>query len=85
MADNKMDNIVNLCKRRGIIYPSSEIYGGIGSTWDYGPIGVHLKNNVKAEWWRSVVQERDDMVGLDSAILMPVSYTHLTLPTKRIV
>jgi glycyl-tRNA synthetase len=70
MADNKMDNIVNLCKRRGIIFPSSEIYGGIGSTWDYGPVGVHLKNNIKAAWWKSVVQERDDMVGLDAAILM---------------
>ncbi|MHB0913333.1 MAG: glycine--tRNA ligase [Armatimonadota bacterium] len=65
-----MDNIVNLCKRRGIIFPSSEIYGGIGSTWDYGPIGVLLKNNVKAAWWQAVVQERDDMVGLDAAILM---------------
>jgi glycyl-tRNA synthetase len=70
MAGNKMDNIVNLCKRRGIIFPSSEIYGGIGSTWDYGPIGVHLKNNVKAAWWKSVVQERNDVVGLDAAILM---------------
>jgi glycyl-tRNA synthetase len=70
MAGNKMDNIVNLCKRRGIIFPSSEIYGGIGSTWDYGPIGVHLKNNVKTAWWKSVVQERDDVVGLDAAILM---------------
>jgi len=70
MADNKMDSIVNLCKRRGIVFPSSEIYGGIGSTWDYGPIGVLLKNNVKAAWWKSVVQERDDMVGLDAAIMM---------------
>ena len=70
MADNKMDAIVNLCKRRGIIFPSSEIYGGLGSTWDYGPIGVELKNNVKAAWWKSVVQERDDMAGLDAAILM---------------
>jgi glycyl-tRNA synthetase len=70
MAATTMDSVVNLCKRRGIIYPSSEIYGGIGSTWDYGPIGVHLKNNIKAAWWRSVVQERDDMVGLDAAILM---------------
>ena len=71
MADlSKMENIVNLCKRRGLIFPSSEIYGGIGSTWDYGPIGVLLKNNVKAAWWKSVVQERDDMVGLDAAILM---------------
>ena len=70
MAENKMDHIVNLCKRRGIVFPSSEIYGGIGSTWDYGPVGVLLKNNVKAAWWKSVVQERDDMVGLDAAILM---------------
>ncbi|HET6453102.1 MAG TPA: glycine--tRNA ligase [Armatimonadota bacterium] len=71
MADlSKMENIVNLCKRRGLIFASSEIYGGIGSTWDYGPIGVLLKNNVKAAWWKSVVQERDDMVGLDAAILM---------------
>jgi glycyl-tRNA synthetase len=69
MAD-KMENIVNLCKRRGIIFPSSEVYGGIGSTWDYGPIGVLLKNNVKAAWWKAVVQDRDDMVGLDAAILM---------------
>ncbi|MBP6963893.1 MAG: glycine--tRNA ligase [Armatimonadetes bacterium] len=69
MAD-KMESIVGLCKRRGIIFPSSEIYGGIGSTWDYGPVGVLLKNNVKAAWWRAIVQERDDMVGLDAAILM---------------
>lgn len=69
MAD-KMDSIVNLCKRRGIIFPSSEIYGGIGSTWDYGPVGVLLKNNIKAAWWKAVVQERDDMVGLDAAIMM---------------
>ena len=69
MAD-KMENIVSLCKRRGIIFPSSEIYGGLGSTWDYGPIGVLLKNNVKAAWWKAVVQERDDVVGLDAAILM---------------
>ncbi|MBM3462371.1 MAG: glycine--tRNA ligase [Armatimonadetes bacterium] len=65
-----METIVSLCKRRGFIFPSSEIYGGIGSTWDYGPLGVLLKNNVKQAWWRSVVQMRDDMVGLDAAILM---------------
>ena len=70
MADNKMENIVGLCKRRGIIFPSSEIYGGIGSTWDYGPVGVLMKNNVKAAWWQAIVQGRDDMVGLDAAILM---------------
>ncbi len=65
-----MDKLVSLCKRRGFIFPSSEIYGGLGSCWDYGPLGVELKNNVKAEWWRCVVRERDDMVGLDSSILM---------------
>ncbi|MDH7481301.1 MAG: glycine--tRNA ligase [Armatimonadota bacterium] len=69
MAES-LDSIVNLCKRRGLIFPSSEIYGGIGSTWDYGPIGVLLKNNIKAEWWKSIVQERDDIVGLDAAIMM---------------
>ncbi|MBI4298935.1 MAG: glycine--tRNA ligase [Chloroflexi bacterium] len=65
-----MDKIVSLCKRRGFIFQSSEIYGGLGSTWDYGPMGVELKRNVKDAWWRSVVWERDDMVGLDAAILM---------------
>ena len=66
----KMERLVSLCKRRGFIFPSSEIYGGTGSVWDYGPLGVLLKNNVKAAWWRAVVQRRDDMVGLDAAILM---------------
>jgi len=65
-----MYTIVSLCKRRGSIFPSSEIYGGLGSTWDYGPLGVELKNNVKRAWWKAVVQQRDDMVGLDAAILM---------------
>src|SRR5713101_7184054 len=65
-----LDTIVSLCKRRGFIFQSSEIYGGLGSTWDYGPLGIELKNNVKAAWWRSMVQERDDIVGLDAAILM---------------
>jgi len=65
-----MDKIVSLCKRRGLIFPSSEIYGGLGSTWDYGPLGIELKNNVKRAWWQSVVYERDDMEGLDAAILM---------------
>ncbi len=66
----RMENIVSLCKRRGFIFPSSEIYGGTGSVWDYGPLGVLLKNNVKAAWWRENVQLRDDVVGLDAAILM---------------
>ncbi|MBO9542498.1 glycine--tRNA ligase [bacterium] len=65
-----MDKIVSLSKRRGFIFQSSEIYGGLASTWDYGPLGVLLKNNVKGAWWRAVVQERDDVVGLDAAILM---------------
>lgn len=65
-----MDKIVSLCKRRGFIFPSSEIYGGLASTWDYGPLGVELKRNVKAAWWKAVVHDRDDMVGLDASILM---------------
>ena len=60
-----LDTIVSLAKRRGFIYPSSEIYGGINAVWDYGPLGVELKNNVKRAWWRSMVQLRDDIVGLD--------------------
>ncbi len=64
-----MDKIVALCKRRGFIFPSSEIYGGLGSTYDFGHYGVLLKTNVKNEWWRSLLQQRDDIVALDSAIL----------------
>src|SRR5579872_6633503 len=69
-APNLMDTIVNLAKRRGFVFPSSEIYGGFRSTWDYGPLGVLLKRNVKEAWWRAMVQNRDDVVGLDAAILM---------------
>lgn len=65
-----MDTIVNLCKKRGFIFQSSEIYGGLGSTWDYGPLGVELKRNVKEAWWREIVSTRDDIVGIDAAILM---------------
>ena len=65
-----MEKIVSLCKRRGFIFPSSEIYGGLGSCWDYGPLGVELKRNIKDAWWRAVVQERDDMTGLDASIMM---------------
>src|SRR4051794_10593698 len=64
-----MEEIVALCKRRGFVFPSSEIYGGLGSTYDYGHYGVLLKNNVKAEWWKAMLQQRDDIVALDSAIL----------------
>lgn len=69
-AATTMDKIVSLAKRRGFIFQSSEIYGGLNSCWDYGPLGVELKNNVKRAWWRKVVQERDDMVGQDASILM---------------
>jgi len=71
MAKNDlMDRVVNLAKRRGLVFPSSDIYGGFRSTWDYGPLGVLLKRNVKDAWWRTMVQLRDDVVGLDAAILM---------------
>ena len=68
MAD--MGKVLSLSKRRGFLFQSSEIYGGLNATWDYGPLGVELKRNVKDAWWRTVVHERDDMVGLDAAILM---------------
>ena len=64
-----MEKIVNLCKRRGLVFPTSDIYGGLGSTFDYGPLGVELKRNVKEAWWRETVQARSDVIGLDSAIL----------------
>jgi len=65
-----MEKIVSLSRRRGFIFPSSEIYGGLQSCWDYGPLGVELKRNVKEAWWRAMVQERDDMVGMDASIMM---------------
>lgn len=65
-----MEKIVSLCKRRGFVFPSSEIYGGLGSCWDYGPLGVELKRNIKEAWWQTMVRERDDVVGIDAAIMM---------------
>jgi glycyl-tRNA synthetase len=65
-----METIVSLCKRRGFVFPSSEIYGGLASCWDYGPFGVELKRNIKDAWWKAIVQERDDVTGLDTSILM---------------
>ncbi|MEK7212683.1 MAG: glycine--tRNA ligase, partial [Patescibacteria group bacterium] len=65
-----MDKIVSLCKRRGFIFPGSEIYGGLTGFWDYGPLGAELKRNIKQEWWKNMVQERDDVVGFDAAIIM---------------
>jgi len=65
-----MEKIVSLCKRRGFVFQSSEIYGGLASCWDYGPLGVELKRNIKEYWWKKIVQERDDMVGIETSILM---------------
>ena len=71
MTNNvSMETIVSLCKRRGFVFPSSEIYGGLASCWDYGPFGVELKRNIKGAWWKTIVQERDDVTGLDTSILM---------------
>src|SRR5216683_2107362 len=69
-TDNVMDKLVSLAKRRGFVFQSSEIYGGLGSVWDYGPLGVELKKNIKERWWRSMVHDREDIEGLDAAILM---------------
>ena len=71
-ATDRIDNLVSLSKRRGLVFPSSEIYGGTRSAWDYGPLGVELKENIRRQWWRAMVQQRDDIVGLDSAgVLAP--------------
>ena len=70
MPASSLDQVVSLCKRRGFIFPGSEIYGGLANTWDYGPLGVELKNRIKREWWKTFVHNRPDMVGMDSAILM---------------
>jgi glycyl-tRNA synthetase len=70
LRSDRLDAIVNLSKRRGFVYPSSEIYGGLRAAWDYGPLGVELKNNIKRQWWRSMVQEREDIVGLDSSVIL---------------
>ncbi len=70
-APSTLDQVVSLAKRRGFVFPSGEIYGGTRSAWDYGPLGVELKENIKRQWWRSVVQARDDVVGLDSSVILP--------------
>jgi glycyl-tRNA synthetase len=64
-----LETIVSLAKRRGFVFPSAEIYGGFANTYDYGPLGVELKRNIRNEWWKAMVQERDDVVGLDAALL----------------
>ncbi|HEX9032860.1 MAG TPA: glycine--tRNA ligase [Streptosporangiaceae bacterium] len=67
---DRMDTVVSLSKRRGIVFPSSEIYGGLRASWDYGPLGVEIKNNIKRQWWKSMVTGRDDIVGLDSSVIL---------------
>ena len=68
--NDRMDTIVSLSKRRGFVYPSSEIYGGLRASWDYGPLGVEMKNNLKRQWWKAMVQGREDIVGLDSSVIL---------------
>ncbi|WP_129338007.1 glycine--tRNA ligase [Cellulomonas endophytica] len=70
-APSRLDNVVSLAKRRGFVFPSGEIYGGTRSAWDYGPLGVELKENIKRQWWRAMVTSRDDIVGLDSSVILP--------------
>jgi glycyl-tRNA synthetase len=70
-AASRIETVVSLCKRRGFVYPSGEIYGGTRSAWDYGPLGVELKENIKKQWWRSMVTGRDDVVGIDSSVILP--------------
>jgi glycyl-tRNA synthetase len=70
MSEVKLEDIVSLCKRRGFIYPGSDVYGGLSGTWDYGPLGVQLKKNIMQMWWKMFVDDRDDMLGVDAAILM---------------
>ena len=70
MPVDRIDAVVSLAKRRGFVFPSSEIYGGTRSAWDYGPLGVELKDNVRRQWWKSMVQQRDDVVGIDSAVIL---------------
>ena len=74
MATNSLiDTVISLCKRRGFVYQCGEIYGGTRSAWDYGPLGVELKENIKRQWWRSMVQGREDVVGLDSSVILPTA------------
>src|SRR3954454_16999576 len=71
VVSSAIDKVTSLCKRRGFVFPCGEIYGGTKSAWDYGPLGVELKENIKRQWWRSMVTSRDDVVGLDSSVILP--------------
>ena len=70
---SKLDKVIALCKERGFVFPCGEIYGGTRSAWDYGPFGAELKDNIKRQWWRTMVQRRDDVVGLDSSVILPTA------------
>src|SRR5436309_9439332 len=74
--ENLMESLVSLAKRRGFVFPSSEIYGGINGFWDYGPLGVELRKNIRDCWWNDMVRRRDDVVGLESSIIMHRSEEH---------
>ncbi|WP_034649598.1 glycine--tRNA ligase [Corynebacterium vitaeruminis] len=88
-SNNVIDTVVNLCKRRGLVYPCGEIYGGTRSAWDYGPLGVELKENIKRQWWRSMVTSRPDVVGVDTSVILPrqtwVSSGHVEVFTDPLV
>ena len=79
-----VDTVVSLCKRRGFVFPCGEIYGGTRSAWDYGPLGVELKENIKRQWWRSMVTGRDDIVGLDSSVILPRQVVGRLRPRRRV-
>lgn len=83
-SEKTMEKIVALCKNRGYVYAGSEIYGGLANSWDYGPLGVEFKNNVKKAWWRKFVQESPYNVGLDSAILMNPQVWVASWPCRRL-
>src|ERR1700692_665146 len=83
LRSDRLDAIVSLSKRRGFVYPSSEIYGGLRAAWDYGPLGVELKNNIKRQWWRTMVTERDDIVGLDCEVLLPREVREASVPVPH--
>jgi hypothetical protein len=76
MAVDRLENIVSLSKRRGFVFPSSEIYGGLRASWDYGPLGVELKNNVKRQWWKSMVMGREDVVSTHQLFWLAKSGKH---------
>lgn len=80
-----LEKVVSLCKRRGFVYPGSEIYGGLANTWDYGPLGVELKNNIKRFWWKRFIHDRDDIYGLDGSILLSPKVWEASGHTKRFV